>query len=190
MPWRLKVLAWGNLFIGVITPIGVVLNILAALEVFSAEWASGSILLAAFFGAIFGYLTGRSGWGILHRQIWAYKTTCIAGGFTLGYVIFGISIMTISGRDRGLEILIRHGSQDWWNWSLSHFQHSVLREIPLLVWWVLGLGTLVRYPLPWGPKALKDRVIDGLGPVAGYGLLGCIARCFQLAQDTLLSSQR
>jgi hypothetical protein len=102
----------------------------------------------------------------------------------------GILIMTTAGIDRGLEILIRHGSEDWWDWSLSHFQNSALRETPLLPWWELGLGTVVRFQLPRAPKTTRERMIEGLGLAFICAVVGGLTRAIQLAQDTLLGSQR
>lgn len=189
-PWRLKVLAWGNLFIAVVTPIGVVFNILGALKVFSVEWSFSSIMAASLLGSILGSLTGLSGWGIMYRRTWAHSITWIAGSLTLGYVIHGMLLMTTEGLDRGLLILIRHGSQDWWDWSLSHFQDSVLREIPLLAWWVCGLGTVIRYPLPGAAPTLPWRLFNACGWLVPLGLLGAVARVFQLICDSSLYSQR
>jgi hypothetical protein len=184
------VLGWGNLVIGIATPIGVGGNILTALGVFSVEWARGSIFVATLLGSMLGYLTWSSGRDILRARPRAFSRTCIAGGLTFGYTFMGIVIMRTAGIDRGLEILIRNGSEEWWNWTLSHFQNSALREIPLLAWWVLGLGTVVRYQIPGAPKKTWDRTIKLLGPALGYAIVGGLARVIQLAQDTLLSSQR
>jgi hypothetical protein len=189
-PWRVKVLAWGNVAIGFATPIAVGVNLLAALGVFSVEWAKGSIILAILLGSILGYLTWSSGCDILWARPRAFNRTCVAGGLTFGYTFMGILIMRTAGIDRGLEILIRHGSQDWWNWSLSHFQNSALREIPLMAWWVLGLGTVARHQIRGAPKKTRDRIIKGLGLAFGCAIVGGLARVIQLAQDTLLSSQR
>jgi hypothetical protein len=189
-PWRVRVLAWGNVAIGFATPIAVGVNLLGALGVFSVEWARGSIILAILLGSILGYLTWSSGCDILRARPRAFNRTCVAGGLTFGYTFMGILIMRTAGIDRGLEILIRHGSQDWWNWSLSHFQNSALREIPLMAWWVLGLGTVVRYQIPGAPKNTWDRIVKVLGLALGCAMVGGLARVIQLAEDTLLSSQR
>jgi hypothetical protein len=188
--WRVRVLAWGNLALAAATPIGVLVNILAALNVFSVEWAQGSIFLASLFGLVLGTVTGASGWAIRRNRPGAFKLTCIAGGLTVGYTVMGISTMLTAGLDRTLEILIRHGSDNWWDWSLSHFQNSVLRETPILAWWILALGTAVRFRLPGAPEKMKDRVGNGLVVVFVCAMVGGIARFLQLAQDTLLSSQR
>lgn len=189
-PLRVKALLWGNLAIGVLTPIGNGFNILGALGVFSVEWAAGSILCAVVFSSVLGYLTWTSGWRILDAHPNAFQRTCVAGGLTLGYTGTGILILTTAGIDRGLEILIRHGSQDWWNWSLSHFQNSGLREIPLLAWWIFALGTVVRYRLQGASGRMWDRFTEMLFDVSIYVIAGYFARVIQLAKDTLLSSQR
>jgi len=188
--WRIRVLGWGNLVIAAATAIGLLMNILAALNVFSAQWSQNSILLALTFEGGLAYLAGASGWAILHRMPGAFKVTCIAGGAMLGYALMGVSLMLTAGLDRTTEILIRHGSDSWWDWSLSHFQHSVLRETPVIAWWILALGTLIRYPLPGGPQKLGERLRQGGILLFCLGLSGALARCIQMAQDTLLSSQR
>lgn len=188
--WRIAVLGWGNLVLAIATLIGTLVNILAALEVFSVQWSSDSIFLAVFFGGTLGVLTGLSGRAVLRRRPNAFKVTCSAGGLTLGYALMGVFVMLTAGIDRTREILIRHGSDAWWDWSLSHFQHSVLRETPVIAWWILALGTLIRYPLPGGPQKLRDRLGQGGILLFGFGLIGAVARCIQMAQDTLLSSQR
>jgi hypothetical protein len=172
------------------TPLGVLINILAALKVFSVEWAKGSIAIATLVGSVLGYLTWSSGRSLLRGDAAAFRRTCLAGGLSLGYTIAGIWIMTTAGIDRGLEILIRHGSENWWNWSLSHFQNSSLLEIPLMTWWVLGLGTVLRYRLSGGPQTGKDRLAQGLWLILLCMVGGGVARLIQLAQDTLLASQR
>lgn len=189
-PWRVRVLGWGNLALGVATPLGIWFNILAALRVFSVDWAGGSIVIATLLGAVIGCLTGRSGWGILHARPWAFKATCMAGGLTLGYTCMGIMILVSSDYGRGLEILIRHGSEDWWDWSLSHFQNSAVREIPMLAWWILGFGTMIRFRHPGWPGSARERFAHGFPLVFCFLLIGAISRTFQLAQDHLLSSQR
>jgi hypothetical protein len=188
--WRVPALGWGNLVLAVATLIGTLINILAALEVFTATWSQGSIAMAIVFGGTLGYLTGLSGRAVLQRRKNAFKLTCVAGGLTLGYALMGVFLMLTAGIDRTTEILIRHGSDNWWDWSLSHFQHSVLRETPVIAWWILTLGTLIRYPLPGGPQKLGDRIGEGWLLLFCFGLVGALARCIQLAQDTLLSSQR
>jgi hypothetical protein len=188
--WRVTLLGRGNLVIGIATPVVLLINILGALKVFSIEWAAGSIVIASLVGSILGYLTWRSGRALLRGDPAAFGGTCVAGGLSLGYTVAGIWIMTTAGIDRGLEILIRHGSEDWWNWSLSHFQNSSLREIPLMAWWVLGLGTILRYRLAGAPEKTGDRMSSGLWRILPCALAGGIARIIQLAQDTLLASQR
>jgi hypothetical protein len=66
----------------------------------------------------------------------------------------------------------------------------VVRELPLLVWWILGLGTAVRWRLPGAPEGLGERLLDVLRYAFGLGLLGGIARALQVAMDTRLSSNR
>jgi len=188
--WRVPVLGWGNLVLAVATLTGTLINILGALEVFTAKWAEGSIALAIVFGGTLGCLTGLSGRAVLQGRKNAFKLTCVAGGLTLGYALAGVFIMLTAGIDRTTEILIRHGSDSWWDWSLSHFQHSVLRETPVIAWWILTLGTLIRYPLPGGPQKIRDRITEGWLLLVCFGLGGAVARGIQLAQDTLLSSQR
>jgi hypothetical protein len=178
------------MLIGVILPIGAIANVLAALRVFSVDWAGDSIVLTMVLGVLLGYLSWSSGRGILLGRPWAFQKTCIAGGMIFGYTIVGILVMATSGRDRVLLILIRHGSEDWWDWSLSHFQHSALREIPLMAWWVLGVGTIFRHPLPGAPPKLWDRASAAIGLVFCYTLIGMGARFIHVLFDTALSSQR
>lgn len=188
--WRVQVLAWGNIVLAGATIIGLIANLLSALQVFSVEWSQGSIVLAVLFGGTLACLTGSSGWAVLKNRPGAFKLSCIAGGLTIGYAGAGILIMLTFGLDRTLEILVRHGSENWWNWSLSRFQHSVLRETPVLAWWILCFGTLVRLPVGGAPDKMRDRLSDGFVLAACLSLVGGIARFIQLAQDTLLSSQR
>jgi len=190
IPWRVRVLGWGNIFIGVVTPVGIALNILSALRVFSLEWAGGSIGLAAVLGAVLGFLSWRSGRSLLKGHPGAYRWTLIAGSLTLGYTFVGILVMVTCGIDRDLLILMLNGSNYWWNWSLSHFQSSALREIPVLVWWVVGLGTLVRHPVPGAPVRLADRLVSVTTGVFCLGMIGGFARILQMSQDVLLSSER
>lgn len=188
--WRVTLLGWGNQVIGIATAIGVLVHVLAALKVFSLEWAAVSIVLASILGSILSYLTWRSGRALLRGEAGAFRRTCIAGGMSLGYSLAGIAILTSAGIDRDLEILIRHGSDDWWDWSLSHFQSPSLVEIPLMAWWIVGLGTVLRFRLPGGPEKGRDRVSDGLWLVLPFALVGCMARLIQLAQDTSLYISR
>jgi len=188
--WRIPVLGWGNLVLAIAAMIGTLVNILAALNVFTVKWSGISIGMAIVFGGTLGVLTGLSGRAVLQRRKNAFALSCVAGGMTLGYALTGVFLMLTAGIDRTLEIVIRHGSDNWWNWSLSHFQHSVLRETPMIAWWILALGTLIRYPLPGGPEKLGDRLGKGWLLLAAFGLIGAVARCIQLAEDTLLSSQR
>ena len=188
--WRVPVLGWGNLVLAVALLIGTLVNILAALEVFTVQWSGTSIFMAIVFGSALGWVTGLSGRAVLQGRKNAFTLTCTAGGLTLGYALMGVWIMLTAGIDRTREILIRHGSDNWWDWSLSHFQHSVLRETPVIAWWILALGTLIRYPLPGGPQKLGQRIGAGWFRLLCFGLVGALARCIQLAQDTLLSSQR
>ncbi|MBI3855570.1 MAG: hypothetical protein HY293_07740 [Planctomycetes bacterium] len=186
----MRALGWGNLALGLAAPLSIAFNILAALDVFSVEWAGRSIVLSTLLGAFIGWMTWRSGRRILDRHPEAFSATCIAGGGSLGYTIVGILVMATAGRDRALEILIRHGSENWWDWSLSHFQNSSLREIPILTWWVYGIGTVIRFRLPGSATCVRERFVAAVGLSFFCALMGAIARFAQLAQDTLLSSQR
>ena len=188
--WRIQVLGWGNVVIGVAAPVTAAVNVLAAMGVFSVEWAGQSVFLTAFLGATLGYLNGSSGWSILRGRPDAFGRSCIAGGLTFGYTIVGILVMATSGRDRALLILIRHGSENWWDWSLSHFQNSALRELPLMAWWVLGFGTLLRYRLAGAPERMSDRAVQGLSATFLLALLGAALRQAHLILDTMLYSQR
>ena len=189
-PWRVRAVGWGNLALGVATPIAIVANILSALGVFSLSWAGDSVILAILYGSILGYLTGRSGWGILRGQPWAFRRTCIVGGLTIGYTFTGVLILVLKGLDRGLPILIRHGSPDWWDWSLSYFQSSPLRELPLLIWWLIGMAVVIQYRLPGAPEKGYDRFVHGVRWTFWFSVIGLFARLLQHAQDILLSSQR
>lgn len=190
-PWRVWVLAWGNVVIGVAFPIAAFTNILAALRVFTVDWAGESVVLTAILGAVLGFLHWSSGWGILRSRPWAYQRTCATEGMAFGYTMAGILEMATSGRDRSLLILIRHGSEDWWNWSFSHFQNSVFREFPIMAWCVLGIGTILRYPLPGCPKSPWDRITGALGMVFSFTVIGVIARAIHMGVDgQILSSQR
>lgn len=185
----MRLLGWGNVALGLGTPLSIGFNILAALDVFSFEWARGNIFIATLLGAVLGSLSWRSGWEILNSRASSLTTTCIAAGLTLGYTGMGILIMTTAGIDRGLQILIRHGSEDWWDWTLSHFQNSCLLEIPVFAWWLLGLCTVIRYRLPGWPEKTWDRLIRGLTLAFCFIVIGAMSRSFQMAND-LLASQR
>jgi hypothetical protein len=183
-------MGWGNLALGIATPIAILSNIVAGLEVFSLSWAGDAIFLAIILGSILGYLTGRSGWGILKGKPWAFRRTCIVGGLTLGYTFTGILVMVTQGIDRGLPVLFRHGSENWWDWTLSHFQNSPLREIPLFIWWVLVLVTVLQYRLYGAPETTRDRIVQGVRLIFWMSVFGLFARLLQMSQDSLLSSQR
>lgn len=188
--WRVAVLGWGNLVIGALIPLSAGINVLAAMRVFRVAWAGESIFLTAFLGAVLGSLHWVSGRNILKERAGAFVWSCVAGGLTFGYTVLGIHVMATSGRDRSLLILIRHGSEDWWDWSLSHFQNSALREIPVLAWWVLGFGTLIRYRLLGASERLRDRAVEGLCFGVFFGAIGAILRLYHLFMDTMLVSQR
>jgi|SRR5579862_3895440 len=189
-PWRVSVLGWGNLVLGIAIPTFAWINVLAALGVFSVQWAGEAMILTALLGSALGCLHLASGWTILKGRPAALGWSILAGGLTFGYTVLGILEMSTAGRDGLLLILIRHGSEDWWDWSFSHFQNSALREIPLMAWWVIGFGTLARYPVPGSPKMVWERLFR----IGGWGfflaLFGAIARLFQLTVDTSLYSQR
>jgi hypothetical protein len=190
IPWRVSLLGRGNLLIAVAIPVNACSNVLAAMGVFSVERAGDSILFTMLLGALLAYLSWTSGRGILQARPWAFQRTCTAGGITFGYTIAGILEMAMSGRDRTLLILFRHRSEDWWDWSFSLFQNSALREIPLMAWWVIGVGTVLRHRLPGAPARLWDRASQGLGLVFCYTWIGGTARSLQMCLDTGLSSQR
>jgi len=189
-PWRVSILGWGNMLIGVFRPLSALLNILGALRVFRFEYASGSIFIATFLGLALGFLNWRSGWGILRDRPWAFKQTCVAGGFTFGYTFFGTFVMTTAGANGDLIILLDFGSRWWLTWTLSHFQDSCLREIPLMCWWVFGIGTVVRHCVSGAPESVRNRFIAALRLVFPFVLLGIGARMFQCMEDALLYSQR
>jgi hypothetical protein len=141
-------------------------------------------------GTVIGTLTGVSGWGLLKGRRWARKVSCIAGGLTLGYSILGIYIMLAFGMHRGLEILIRNGSMDWQDWSISHFQSPALIEIPLVIWWIICLGTIFSRPEPRDAHGLLIENPAGIGWVILYAIMGGITRWFQVGIDVEHYSHR
>ncbi len=99
--------------------------------------------------------------------------------------------MLAFGLHRGLEILIRKGSTDWTDWSLSHFQSPALIEIPLVVWWVVCLGTIFSRPERRSAAGLlMDRPPASIGWVILCTIIGGFTRWFQLGIDLEHYSQR
>ena len=80
LPWGVRVLGWGNIVIGIILPLGACMNVLAALKVFSVDWAGDSVILTLVLGALLGYLSWSSGRAILLARPGAFERTCTAGG--------------------------------------------------------------------------------------------------------------
>jgi hypothetical protein len=187
---RLKIVGWGNLVLGLCTPPRVCWHLVAALNVFSYAWCKTSIWFLLAVGSIIGTLSGWSGWGILKRRAWAQHLTCAAGGATLGYAGAGIMFMVAYGIHRGLDILIRHGSSNWWDWSLTHFQSPVFVELPLVTWWIFCLRMTL------GTPGLESRPDPASGPgagiveVIGCAILGGITRVFQISVDMVHYSNR
>ncbi len=188
--WRLSLLGWGSMLVGAAMPLGAFMNVLVAMQFFSLDWAGDSIFLTVLLGSVLGYVNWSCGRGILSARLWAFDRSCVAGGMTFGYTVFGIVEMATSGRDRTLLILIRHGSENWWDWSFSHFQNSALRETPFLAWSVMGIGAILRYPMPGAPDRFWSRVTRALGLIPGFIVIGMAGRSLHLAFDSLLSSQR
>lgn len=189
-PWRIEVLARGNLFLAIVIPAAGWMNVLGALRAFSATYAGEPMVFTAILGTILGGLHWISGRSIRNAHPRAFLSSLIAGGLTFGYTVFGMLVMATEGRDRLLLILIRHSSENWWDWSFSHFQNSSLREIPLMAWWVFGFGTLGRYRLPGSPQTMTDRFIQigAMGFFLAVG--GAIVRWYQIMSDVMLYSQR
>jgi hypothetical protein len=189
-PWRVTLLGAGNLVLGVLIPVACWVNVLAASQVFSAQWAGEPMVFTAILGSLLGVLHWASGRAVLGGKVGAFRLCCLAGGLTFGYTLFGILVMATVGRDRSVLILIRHGSETWWDWSLSHFQNSALREFPVVIWWVIGFGTLVRHRLPGSPGTPWRRLSGILGWGFFLALAGAFLRQFQLLTDTSIYSQR
>jgi hypothetical protein len=188
-PWRVPLLGWGNQVIGVLLPIGSASHILSGLEVFSWTWARESIILTALLGLGLGYLNWSAGRAVLKRRDWAFQRTCTAAGMMIGYSAVGMLIFAGQGLDGTLLIVIRHGSENWWNWSLDHFQNSAIQEIPLLAWSVFSVGTVVRHRLPGAPARLGERLGLAVGICFCFVVIGGLVRPLHLGAG-MLSSQR
>jgi hypothetical protein len=141
-------------------------------------------------GIVLGTLTGASGWGLLKGRRWDRKVSCIAGGATLGYSGVGVFVMMQFGLGRELEVLIRHGSIDWWDWSISHFQSPAFLEIPLIIWWIICLCTIFSRPEPRGATGLLIENPPGMGWVIFLALIGGVVRFGQIVADVGLYSRR
>jgi hypothetical protein len=190
LPKRAKVVGWGNLGLGLATPLRIGFHVASALQVFTYSWCGDSILLLAFLGSTLGILTGASGWGLLKQRPWTRRITCIAGGATLGYSAIGIFIMLVFGLRRELEVLIRHGSTNWWNWSISHFQSPIFIELPLAIWWIISLAVVFSLPQPRSRHGLLTQSLPGIGWVVGSAVLGGLSRWWQVGTDVVHYSQR
>lgn len=189
-PWRIPLLGWGNQVVGVLAPIGAFSNILQGLRVFSFRWAGEDIVLTTLLGLGLGYLHWSSGRAVLHRRPWAYQRTCAAAGAMIGYTSVGMLFLLASGLDRSLINFIRHGSDDWWDWSLDHFQNSAVREIPVLAWSVFSLGTVVRHRFASAPERIGDRIGLGFSISFCWLMIAGLGRFLQIGSGGLLSSQR
>lgn len=187
---RLLILGWGNVVIALVMPLKLLYLYLRALQVFSPSYGSGSYGVTGILSIGLGFLAGCSGRGILKVRPWATKMTCIAAGVWLGYTIDGIYTLAVHGTERQLLFVIRNGSEYWWNWSISHFEDSGMIEIPFLVWWVYGVGTILRSQFPGAPVDPGTRVIRGLLLVVGFAFMGALMREFQILVDTSLYSTR
>lgn len=186
----MKILGWVNLLLGVSSPLRMGFHIASALSVFSYAWCADSILLLVVIGTIIGALTGVSGWELLKGYPRQRQVSCIAGGLTLGHAGVGIFIMFAFGTRRSLDILIRHGSTNWLDWSLSHFQSPAFLEIPLVVWWMFCLSAILSRREPGKANGILGQSLAGIGLILVCAVLGGLSRWLQFGIDVEKYSQR
>jgi hypothetical protein len=188
---RLKLVGWVNLVSGLASPLRMGFHAIAALQVFSYSWCAPSLWFLFVFGTAIGILTGASGWGLLKQRGWARKVSCIAGGLTLGYCAVGVLCMAIAGVGGHLEVLIRHGSINWVDWSISHFQSPSFVEIPWSIWWIGSLIASLTHPEPRNEKGLLTNPAPaGIGRVVLFAFMGGMIRWIQIGIDLPNYSQR
>ena len=182
---RIRILGRGNLIVALLLAARFAFVFSDAGRFNSYSYDEKSYQCLILVVAVLAGYTALSAIGLLRRSSWAVGVTCHAGGLTMGYAGMGNFIMAAFGAERGLDRVIRHGSEYWWAWSISRFQNPMWVEGPLMVWWLYALWSLHRaIGKEFPPPSVTKRAMIGI--FIGVGL-----RVVQVGTDvTLLSSQR